>query len=74
MSEHGNQIENQTETPNQGGHIADCLKAIEDYRGQSISKWEAVTKISTAIQSTTPSTDNEQRSTAGDTYIAMLGA
>ena len=68
MSEHGNQ----TETPNQEGHVADCLKAIEDYKGQSISKWEAITQISTAIRSATASTDNEQRSTAGDTYLAIL--
>ena len=68
MTEH----EIQTETPNQEGHITDCLKAIEDYRGQSISKWEAISQISAAIRSTTASTDNEQRSTAGDTYLVML--
>ena len=68
MSKHGNQ----TETPNQEGHVANCLKAIEEYRGQSISKWEAISQISAAIQSTTAGTDNEQRSTTGDTYLAML--
>ena len=68
MSEHGNQ----TETPNQEGHVANCLKAIEGYRGQNISKWEAITQISTAIRSATASTDNEQRSTARDTYLTML--
>jgi hypothetical protein len=68
MSEHGNQ----SETPNQEEHVSDCLKAIEDYRGQNISKWEAISQISAAIQSATASTDNEQRSTAGDTYLAML--
>jgi hypothetical protein len=68
MSEHGNQ----TGTPNQEQHVADCLKAIEDYRRQSISKWEAISQISTTIRSTTASTDNKQRSTAGDIYLAML--
>ena len=68
MTEH----EIQTETPNQERHIANCLKAIKNYRGKNISKWEAITQISTAIQSATASMDNEQRSTAGDTYIAML--
>ena len=61
-----------TKTPNQEGHVANRLKAIEDYRGQSISKWEAISQICTAIWSTTASTDNKQRSTAGDTYLAML--
>ena len=68
MTEH----EIQTETPSQEGHIADCLKAIEDYRGKNISKWEAITQISTTIRLATASMDNGQRSTAGDTYIAML--
>src|SRR6202050_1582397 len=70
MSEHGSQPE--FESPNQDGHVANCLKAIDEYRGRNISKWEAITQISTAIQSATASTDNEQRSTAGDTYLAML--
>jgi hypothetical protein len=68
MSDHGTQ----TETPIQQGHVTNCLKAIENYREQNISKWEAVTQISTAIQSATANMDNEQRSTAGDTYLAML--
>ena len=58
MSEHGNQ----TETPNQEGHVTDCLKAIEEYRGQSISEWEAISQISATIRLTTASMDNEQRS------------
>jgi len=52
--------------------IAACLKAVEEYRGQNISKWEAITQIVSAIHSATASTDNEQRSTAGGTYLAML--
>jgi hypothetical protein len=68
MSEHGNQ----SNTPNQEGHVSNCLKAIKDYRKQNISKWEAVTQISSAIQSTTARMDSKQRSTAGDTYLAML--
>src|ERR1700729_1248273 len=61
-----------TSMSDQEEHVANCLKAIEDYRGQNISKWEAITQISTTIQSVTASTDNKQRSTAGDTYLAML--
>jgi hypothetical protein len=52
--------------------VTNCLQAVEDYRGQHISKWEAISKIATTIQSTTASTDNEQQTTAGDTYLAML--
>src|SRR6202167_2367778 len=68
MSQHGSQIG----SPVPDENIDNCLKAVEDYRSQDITKWEAITQISTAIQSATASTDNEQRSTAGDTYLAML--
>jgi hypothetical protein len=34
--------------------------------------WEAITQIASAIQSATASTDNEQRTAAGDTYLTML--
>ena len=68
MSEH----EDQVESPSQEEHVSNCIKAINDYRGQNISKWEAITQISSALQSATASTDNEQRATAGGTYLAML--
>src|SRR5882762_8559881 len=68
MSEH----EDRDESPSQYEHISSCIKAIDDYRGQNISKWEAITQISNALQSTTASTDSEQRTTAGGTYLAML--
>jgi hypothetical protein len=56
MSEH----EDQTEPPTEEDHVVDCIKAVDDYRGQNISKWEAVSQISAAIRSATASTDNEQ--------------
>ena len=68
MSEHGSQAG----SPVPDESVSNCLKAVEDYRSQSISKWEAITQIASAIQSTTVSTDSGQRSTAGDTYLAML--
>jgi len=68
MSEHGSQ----TGSPVLDESVVNGLKAVEDYRSQSISKWEAITQIASAIQSTTASMDSEQRSTAGDTYLAML--
>jgi len=52
--------------------ITICVKVIEDYRGQRISKWEAVSQIASALQSVTTGTDNKQISTAGNTYLAML--
>jgi hypothetical protein len=64
--------EDQTEPHIEGDHTDDCIKAVDDYRGQSISKWEAVTQISAAIRSATASTDNEQRASAGGTYLTML--
>ena len=68
MSQHGSQIG----SPIPDKNIDNCLKAVEDYRSQDITKWEAITQIASAIQSATASTDNEQRSTAGSTYLAML--
>jgi hypothetical protein len=68
MSE--DEIHARSSVPDNG--VADCLKAVEDYKGQNISKWEAISQIATAIQLVTASTDNKQQSTAGDTYLAML--
>jgi len=68
MSQHGSQIG----SPVPDENVDNCLKAVEDYRSQDITKWEAITQIAFAIQSATASTDNEQRSTAGSTYLAML--
>ena len=68
MSEHGSQ----TGSPIPDKSVVNCLKAVEDYRSQSISKWEAITQIASAIQSTTASMDSEQCSTVGDTYLTML--
>ena len=56
----------------EGNLTADCIKAVNDYRGENISKWKAVSQISAAIRSATASTDSEQRSSAGSTYLAML--
>ena len=68
MSHNG--TEPQSPAPDEGA--ANCLKAVEDYREQHISKWEAVFQIASAIRSVTASTNDEQGSTAGDTYLAML--
>jgi hypothetical protein len=66
------QHESQARSPVPDESVDDCLKAVKDYKGQSISKWEAITQIVSTIESATASTDNEQRSTAGDTYLTML--
>jgi hypothetical protein len=42
MSEHGSQ----TGSPIPDKSIVNCLKAVKDYRSQSISKWEAITPLS----------------------------
>ena len=68
MSEHGDQ----SNSPTLQEHIVACLKAIEEYRGQAITKWEAIAQISTAIQSTTAITDIKHRSTTRVTYLTML--
>ena len=73
MSEHDKQTEPQTEPQSAEGELAaDCIKAVEDYRGENISKWEAVSQISAALRSATVSTDIEQRSSAGSTLISTL--
>ncbi|KIM75261.1 hypothetical protein PILCRDRAFT_92227 [Piloderma croceum F 1598] len=41
--------EDQTGPPTEEEHIVNCIKAVDNYRGQHISKWEAVTQISGAI-------------------------
>jgi len=68
MSEHGNE----TQTSTQDELVANCIRSVDDYRGQRINKWEAITRISAVIQSSTASTDIKQRTTAGGTYLAML--
>src|ERR1700722_6154078 len=68
MSQHGDH----STTPDQDEFTTQCIKAIEDYRGQSITKWEAITPILDALQSATASMNSGQRSTAGGTYLGML--
>jgi hypothetical protein len=75
MSQHG--VSTTTTTPEDStatpeDHIAICVKAVIDYRGQEIGKWEAISRILGAIESTASSTDIEQRTAAGETYLAML--
>ena len=69
MSDH----EDQTEPHSTKGDLTvDCVKAIDNYRGENISKWEAVSQISATIQSATASMDIGQRASAGETYLAMF--
>ena len=68
MSQHGSR----SGSPVLDESVDNCLKAVEDYRGCNISKWDAITQIASVITSVTASTDNAQRSTAGATYLAML--
>ena len=70
MVEHVNQTQASTST--QVDHVTDCLKAVEEYRGRQISKWDAIAQVSTAIASATASMNSEQRAAAGGTYLAML--
>ena len=70
MVEHGDQTQSSSTT--QVSHIAECLKAVEDYRGRQISKWDAIAQVSAAIAAASASTTSEQRATAGGTYLAML--
>ena len=70
MVERGDQTQASSST--KVNHIAECLKAVEDYRGQRISKWDAIAQISAAISDATVSTNSEQRATTGGTYLAML--
>ena len=53
MVEHVNQTQASTST--QVDHVTDCLKAVEEYRGRQISKWDAIAQVSTAIASATAS-------------------
>src|ERR1700722_6053159 len=68
MSQDGDRVA--TSSPEE--HTAQCIKAIEDYRGRNITKWKAIAQILSALESATASTNSEQRSTAGETYLAML--
>ena len=70
MVEHVDQTQSSSST--QDSHNVECLKAVEDYRGQQISKWDAVAQVTTAITSATVSMTSEQRAAAGGTYLAML--
>jgi len=70
MVEHVDQTQASAST--QIDHVADCLKAVEEYRGRRISKWDAIAQVSTAIASASASTNSEQRAAAGGTYLAML--
>ena len=72
MVEHGDLSQTQVSSLAQTDHVAECVKAIADYRGKQISKWGAVTQISGAISTATASTNEEQRATAGETYLAMF--
>ena len=72
MVEHGDLSQTQASSSVQTNHVAECVKAIADYRGKRISKWGAVAQISGAISTATASTNEEQRATAGETYLAML--
>src|SRR5882762_5689707 len=66
------EYEDQAQTPTEENHVSEFIKAVDNYRGQNISKWEAVSQILSSIRSTTASTDIDQRATAGGTYLAML--
>jgi hypothetical protein len=71
MVEHGDPSQTQASSSAQTDHVADCIKTIADYRGNRISKWTAISQISGAITSATTASE-EQRATAGGTYLAML--
>ena len=70
MVEHVDQT--QSSSSSQVNHIAECIKAVEDYRGQEISKWDAIAQVTAAIASSASGTTSEQRAAAGATYLAML--
>ena len=72
MVEHGDLSQTQASSSAQTDHIAECVKAIVDYRGKRISKWGAVAQISGAISTAAASTNEEQQATAGETYLVML--
>src|ERR1700720_2378746 len=68
MSQDGDQVA--TSSPDEPS--SQCIKAVEDYRGRNITKWKAIAQISSALESATASTNSKQRSTMGETYLAML--
>jgi hypothetical protein len=70
MVEHGD--ETQASSSTQIDHVVECIKAVSDYRGQRISKWDAIARVSAAISSAAPDTSSGQRTSAGGTYLAML--
>ena len=72
MVEHADQSQTQASTSAQADHVAECVKAVADYRGNQISKWGAIAQISAAISSATASTNKEQQAAAGGTYLVML--
>jgi hypothetical protein len=69
MSDHEDQTEPRS---TEGDLTVDCVKAVDEYRGENISKWEAVSQISASIQSATASTDIGQSASTGETYLTML--
>jgi hypothetical protein len=68
MSQNGSQIG----TPAQSEGATECLRAVKNYRGSHISKWDAVSKIAAAIGSDTASLNGDQQTSMGNTYLAML--
>ena len=72
MVEHADQSQTQASTSGQADHVAECVKAVTDYRGNQISKWDAIAQISAAISSATASTNEEQHAAAEGTYLTML--
>jgi hypothetical protein len=72
MVEHGDQSQTPESTSTWNDHVAECTKAVEDYRGKRVGKWAAIAQISTAISSAAASTSSDQRAAAGETYLAML--
>jgi hypothetical protein len=72
MVEHADQSPTQESSSAQNDHVAECVKAVGDYRGTRISKWTAVAQISGAISSAAAGTNSDQRAAAGETYLSML--
>jgi hypothetical protein len=74
MVGHADETQTSTSTPGpaQADHVADCLRAVEDYRGHRLSKWSAIALISTAISAAAAGTTSEQRTAAGEHYLVML--
>ena len=68
MSQNGSR----TGSPAPDVSINNCLQTVEDYRSQTLTKWEAITQIASTIQASSTGTNVEQRSAAGATYLAML--